>query len=203
MQMSKEQAEKLRRCFINADPFLWGVLGAKNKKERLTELKKSGFLQSYSEGSNATYNKINQDLLVELGIDGILERIVIPRVTNAFATDVLRYFRRCWDQGQNPDMRYLIERRLYRKRILTDEEVYESRGFQFDRKGFGRMSRVVGHKDLAQLFVQIDTQHSFVERWTVFAVLWFEEIEPLLGPTREDVSEARNIKSGLKPSTAG
>jgi hypothetical protein len=183
MQISKEQAEKLKRYFVNADPFLWGVLGAKNKnkKERLKELKDSGFLQSYSEGSNATYNRINQDLLVELGIEGILERIIVPRVINGFAPDVLQYFHRCWDQGQNPDMKYLEEHKLYQKHRLTSAEVYENAGFQIDRKGFGRKFRVVGHKDPAQLFVQIDTQHDFVERWTVFAGLWFEEIEPLLG----------------------
>ena len=108
MQVSKEQAEKLRRYFINADPFLWGVLEAKNKKGRLAELKRMGFLKNYSEGTNATYSKINQDLLVGLGIEGILERLVIPGVMYAFTPDVLRYFHRCWDQGQNPDMKYLV-----------------------------------------------------------------------------------------------
>ncbi|GAI48862.1 unnamed protein product, partial [marine sediment metagenome] len=127
------------------------VLEAKNKKGRLKELKKQGFLQSYSEGSNATYSKINQDLLVELGIEGIIERIVMPRVTNVFAPDFLRYFQRCWDQGQNPDMKYLIERRLYRKHIFTDGMVYERRGPVVG-------NRIVGHRDPAQLFVQIDTQ---------------------------------------------
>jgi len=28
-----------------------------------------------------------------------------------------------------------------------------------------------------------------VERWTVFAGLWFEEIEPLFGSVREDIAE--------------
>lgn len=203
MQIPKEQAEKLKRYFVNADPFLWGVLEAKKKKDRLKELKEDSFLQSYSEGSNATYAKINQDLLVEPGIEGILEHIVTLRVTNAFAPDVLRYFKRCWDQGQNPDMKYLVEHKLYRRRTFTSGEVYESRGFQIDAKGFGRVFGVVGYKDPAQLFVQIDRQHDFVERWTVFAGLWFEEIEPLLGSTREGVSEGSNVKPGLKSSTAG
>jgi hypothetical protein len=198
MQISKEQAEKLKRYFINADPFLWGILEGKNKKERLLELKKMGFLPSYSEGTNATYTKVNQDLLVELGIDGILERIVILAVTNMFEPDVLRYFQRCWDQGQNPDMKYLTEHKLYRKRIFGDGEVYEKAGFQIDRKGFGRAFRVVGHKDPAQIFVQIDTQHSFVERWTVFAGLWFEEIEPLLDSTRQGATAASDVKSGSR-----
>jgi hypothetical protein len=168
MEIPREQAEKLKRYFINADPFLWGVLENKNKKGRLKELRGLGFLGSYSEGGNPIYSKINQDLLVEIGIEGILERIVVPKITNGFAQEVLRYFRRCWEQGQTPDMKYLKEHKLYRRHIFAEDKVYD-----------GREPRVVGHKDPAYLFVQIDTQHNFVERWTVFASLWFEEIEPL------------------------
>jgi len=170
MEMPREQAEKLKRYFINADPFLWGVLENKNKKGRLQELKRLGFLKSYSEGSNATYSKVNQDLLVELGIEGVLEHIVVLKVTNSLAPEVLRYFRRCWEQGQTPDMKYLKERKLYRRHTFAEGKVYEG----------WRKPRIVGYKDPAQLFVQIDTQHEFVERWTVFAGLWFEEIELLL-----------------------
>jgi hypothetical protein len=179
MQISNEQAEKLKRYFLNADPFLWGVLEAKskpeaknkleaNKKGRLKKLKEAGFLKDYSKGTSATYGKINQDLLVELGIDGILERIVIPRVTSAFASDVLVYLRRCWDQGQTPDIKYLEQHGLYQTHGLGEVELYPGGPVLLRRKG------------PAQLFVQIDTQHEFVERWTVFAGLWFEEIEPLL-----------------------
>ena len=77
MNITKEQAGKFGKYFINADPFLWGVLRAKNKKGRLKELKQMGFLAAYSEGSNPVYSKINKDLLVELGIAGILEKNVI------------------------------------------------------------------------------------------------------------------------------
>jgi len=168
MEIPREQAEKLKRYFINADPFLWGVLENKNKKGRLRELRGLSFLGSYSEGGNPTYSKINQDLLVEIGIEGILERIVVPKITNGFTQEVLRYFQRCWEQGQTPDMKYLKEHKLYRRHIFAEDKVYD-----------GREYRVVGHKDPAHLFVQIDTQHNFVERWTVFAGLWFEEIEPL------------------------
>jgi hypothetical protein len=171
MEMPREQADKLKRYFINADPFLWGILEAKNKKGRLKELKELGFLKSYSDGSNPTYSKINQDLLVELGIEGILECIVIPIVINGFALEVLHYFRRCWEQGQTPDMKYLKERSLYRRRPFSEHIVYGKRD----------EPPIVGYKDPAQIFVQIDTQHNFVERWTVFGGLWFEEIEPLLG----------------------
>ncbi len=171
MEMPREQAEKLKRYFINAAPFLWGVLEAKNKKKRLEEIKKLGFLSDYSEGSNPTYSKVNQDLLVELGIEGILERILVPKVTNGFVPEVLRYFRRCWEQGQTPDKKYLKDHRLYRSRVFTTGETFD---------GWRTQPPIAGYKDPAYVFVQIDAQHDFVERWTVFAGLWFEEIEPWL-----------------------
>jgi hypothetical protein len=185
MQIPKEQAEKLKRYFINADPFLWGILEAgnnpeatnkreANKRVRLEKLKRSGFLQNYSDGTSATYGKMNQDLLVELGIEGILERIVIPRVIDAFAPDFLIYFRRCWDQGQAPDIRYLIQHDLYQTHRAVEVELYPGGPVLHRRKG------------PAFLFVQIDTQHNFVERWTVFAGLWFEEIERLIPEPKED-----------------
>ncbi len=179
MEIPREQAEKLKKYLINADPFLWGVLENKNKKGRLQELRKLGFLTGYSEGSNPTYSKVNQDLLVEIGIEGILERIVIPKVTNGFDLEVRRYFRRCWEQGQTPDMKYLREHRLYRRHPFSGHEVYGKRD----------EPPIVGYKDPVHVFVQIDTQHYFVERWTVFAGLWFEEIESLFGSVRENIAE--------------
>ena len=171
MNLTKEQSAKLGKYFINADPFLWGVLQAKNKKERLKELKQMGFLDIYSEGSNPIYSKINRDLLVELGIKGILEKIVIPKIDKNFSQETLRYFRDCWEQGQTPDLNYLVKNSLYHKRnffTVTTPEVYDD------------LSHIAGYKDPAFIFVQIEKQHNFVERWTVFAGLWFEEIEPLL-----------------------
>ena len=169
MEIPREQAVKLTRYFINADPFLWGISDNKNKKGRLQELREMGLLKEYSVGSNSTYNKINQDLLVELGIEGILERIVVPKIVNGFIPDVLNFFRRCWEQGQTPEIKYLKEHELYKRHVFSEDNYFDSRGY-----------RIVGHKDPAHIFVQIDTQHNFVERWTVFAGLWFEEIEPLI-----------------------
>jgi hypothetical protein len=174
MKILKEQSSKLGRYLVNADPFLWGVLKEKNKKGRLRELKEMGFLAAYTEGSNPIYGKINRDLLVELGIAGILEKIVVPRILNGFRPEMLRYFRDCWEQGQTPDLDYLVENKLYRRRgffTVTSREVYD---------GSGSDLPVAGYKDSASVFVQIQSQFNFVERWTVFAGLWFEEIEPLL-----------------------
>ncbi len=174
MDIPMEQADKLSRYFINADPFLWNVLQAKNKKGRLKELQGMGLLGGYSAGSNPIYTRINRDLLVELGITGILEKIVVPRVQNGFGQATLRYFRDCWQQGQTPELEYLAKNKLYRKSnffVSRNPEVSDELLSNFP---------VVGYKDSAFVFVQIDTQHNFVERWTVFAGLWFEEIEPLL-----------------------
>ena len=167
MNMGRDQAEKLKRYFINAEPFLWGVLEARNKKKRLKELKDLGFLRDYSDGSNPTYSKINQDLLVELGIEGILERIVVPQIRKRFDKEVLNTLRRNWEQGRTPDRKYLEEKKLYRRRLFVWREEWEDK-------------RPVAPKDPAHIFVQVHPQHEFVERWTVFAGLWHEEIEPLL-----------------------
>ncbi len=179
MQMSREIREQLRRYIINADPFLWNVLEKKNKKGRLQELQAMGFVKGYVKGSNPIYTRINQDLLVELGVEGILERIVVPRVRKLFSRDDLQYFRRCWEQGQIPPLEYFKHQKLYRYHHFAPEAVRE-----------GWEPAVAGHKEPAFVFVQIDTQHDFVERWTVFAGLWFEEIEPLLDSALGDDSGA-------------
>ena len=171
MQMAHETREKLETYLINADPFLWNTMEKRNKKERIQELQSMGFLKGYSIGTNATYTKINQDLLVELGLEGILESIVVPRVNALFQTEVLQYFRRCWKQGQTPPLAYLKQHKFYRRHVFTNIETYDDSW---------NTPPVVGYKEAAFIFVQIDTQHDFVERWTVFAGLWFEEIEPLL-----------------------
>jgi len=172
LEMTRATKDKLRRYLNNADPFLWNVLDAKNKKGRLKELKEMDFLSNYSDNVNQNYSRINQDLLVELGIEGIFERIVVSRVNALFTTDIIDYFRRCWEQGQTPILKYLREQGLYH-RTIRRREVYEGRLDFYDEPPSG-------YKDPAFIFVQIETQHNFVERWTVLAGLWFEEIEPLL-----------------------
>jgi hypothetical protein len=166
-QMTKEQKEKLVRYLINSNPFLWGVLKATNKKERLKEIKELGFLTAYSEGSNPTYGKVNQDLLVELGIEAILENIVVKKVNDRIAPEHLSAFRRCWESGRTPDKEYLKRNKLYRVQRIVFKEEKEP-------------------KDSASIFLQIDRQHDFVERWTVFAGLWFEEIEPNINKTTNE-----------------
>jgi len=76
--------------------------------------------------------------------------------------------RRHWEQGQTPDKEYLEKKRLYRYYRIIWKDEWEDK-------------RLLLPKELAHIFVQVHPQHEYVERWTVFAGLWFEEIEPLLG----------------------
>jgi len=172
LEMTRENRGKLKRYTLNSSPFLWNLLMGKNKKERLAELNDMGFLLNYSKNANSNYSRINQDILVELGVEGIFEQIVIPRVQALFTAGIIDYFRRCWEQGQAPTLKYLREQGLY-KRTMGRREVYEGRLGFYDEPPSG-------YRDPAFIFVQIETQYNFVERWTVFAGLWFEEIEPLL-----------------------
>ncbi len=168
MAMARDQAEKLKRYFINADPFLWGVLEGRKKGDRLREIKALGFLSGYLEGSNLTYSRICQDLLIELGIEGILEHIVVPQVRRRFDEEALSTLRRHWEQGSTPDIKYLKEKKLYRRISIVWREEREDK-------------RPIPPKESAHIFLQINTQADYVERWAVFAGLWFEEIEPWIG----------------------
>jgi hypothetical protein len=171
MDIPRVQAEKLKRYLINADPFLWNVLDANNKKGRIKEIKAMGFLTSYSESSNPLYSKVNQDLLAEIGIDGILEKIVVPAVLKRLGKEVLRDFRLRWEQGQAPAKEYLKAKNLYRDHRFGGLDRWEEK-------------RLLAPRESAFIFVEINTQYDYVERWTVFAGLWFEEFEPLLDQVR-------------------
>ena len=74
----------------------------------------------------------------------------------------MQYFRRCWEQGKTPDIKYLKEHKIYKP----------PRGISFDAED--------GPEEPAHIFLQINGPKNFVERWTVFAGLWFEIIEPLI-----------------------
>jgi len=163
MDIPRETQEILKRYLINASPFLWGVVEGRNKKHRLAKLRELGFLSVYTKGSNPTYSQINQELLVELGIEGIFNNIIIPKIRNRIKPDVIKYFRRCWEQGRTPEINYLIENELY------DTGIYITWGADEDDP-----------EEPAYIFLQINEQKGFVERWTVFAGLWFEIIEPLI-----------------------
>ena len=183
MEVTRETGDTLRRYFINATPFLWGVLEARKKRERIREIKEMGFLKDYSENSKYKYDKIKQDLLVELGIVGILDRIVVPTVYKRLGSEALKLFRRHWEQGQLPDKKYLKDNKLYRHRRSILYQQWEDH-------------RKVPEKDPAFIFLEINESLDFVDRWTVFAGLWFEIIDPLI--TKDDREKLEKILEGIK-----
>ena len=84
--------------------------------------------------------------------------------------------RRNWEQGQTPDKNFLKDKKLYRYRRIVWKGKKEP-------------------KEPAHIFVQIDTQKDFVERWTVFAGLWFEEIEPWLRESESHDDHNKQVHS--------
>ena len=176
MEITRETADTLRRYFLNARPFLWGMLEARKKKERILEIKGMGFLENYSENSKNKYDTINQQLLVELGIEGIIGCIVVPLVYRRIGSEALKRFRRHWEQGQLPDKKYLKDNKLYRRRRVVWHEQWEE-------------NRKVPEKDPAFIFLEINESLDFVDRWTAFAGLWFETINPLIAKEEKEELE--------------
>lgn len=169
MDIPLSTQKKLQNYYLNSDPFLWNTLKTKNKKQRVQELQALGYLQDYTEHGNPTYTKIKNDLLLELGITGIIGKIVIKRINELFTPEQLAYLRRSWEQGQTPPLDYFKKQGLYNYHSWDADAPREEpdKGPSF-------------YKDPAYIFVQINAQMGFVERWTVFGGLWFEELEPLL-----------------------
>jgi len=188
MEINRETGDMLKRYFLNANPLLWGVLEARKKKERIKELKAMGFLKDYSENSKQKYDKINQDLLVELGIEGIMDRIVVPLVHKRLGVEVLKNFRRHWEQGQLPDKQYLKDNKLYHRRRAVLMNQWEE-------------NRLVREKDPVFIFLEINESLDFIDHWTVFSGLWFEQIESLISKEEKEKLEKRSmeIKKRLTP----
>ena len=173
MDMPRETADTLRRYFLNANPFLWGVLEARKKKEKILEIQKMGFLMNLSENTKDKYDVINQRLLVELGIEGIMTDIVVPLVYKRLGAENLKRFRRYWEQGQKPDTKFLRDNKIYQVHRIVITQYEEN--------------HIVPEKDPAFIFLDINEQLDFVDQWTMFGGLWFETIDPLL--TRKEREE--------------
>jgi len=102
--MDKTQQEKVARYLKNASRFLWG-LGPGNQKKTYAWLRERGF-----DFYNGTYSHVTNQLLDNYGIEQILKRIVIPRVTELFSVKVINFLRESWLAGTKPDISFV---RLY------------------------------------------------------------------------------------------
>ncbi len=182
--MDQGQRERLERYFRNADRFMWGVIPGDKQtvfaalRIMLKELGGNGV--QIPDDKKYTYATVVENLLARLGIERILNEIVTKQVKLQFAgrTGALDFLRAHWMSGTLPRWQTLYSlraRRTVRRRFLdaldSGEDAPEKRQQT---------------SDILDAFVEVNTQYKYVHGWTVFAGLWFEDIEPLSKDTVEN-----------------
>lgn len=181
--MYRGQSEKLERYVLNSERFLWGVIpGNKDVvftalRGNLKELGEDGI--SIPERQKPTYAMITASLLAKLGIEKVITEIVAAQVRRQFADrpGALDFLRAHWLFGTLPRWQTLVTLRAPRtvkQRLL--EVVHPSEPEPIRRQ--------IG--DILDAFVEVNSQYQYVHGWTVFAGLWFEEIESLLSEGFEE-----------------
>ncbi len=174
--METYQIEKLDRYFRNAGRFMWGVIPGDKRivfmtlRAALTELGENTAL--VPDHKKATYAMVTENLLGKLGIERILTEIVGKQVRRQFAdrTGALDFLRAHWLSGTLPrwqTLQSLRAPRTVKQRFV--ESMHPSEDVLLGKQT----------ADILDAFVEVNTQYKYVHGWTVFAGLWFEEIEPL------------------------
>lgn len=171
------QKDKLERYLRNADQFLWGIIPG-NKKAVFTSLRE--MLQeigeervSIPERGASTYAMATESLLAKLGIVRVITEIVALQLKREFSKrpGAIDFLRAHWSSGTLPRWQTLVTLRApkpLKQKILDSISSGEP------------TKRPRQTADILDAFVQVNTQFEYVRGWTVFAGLWFEEIEPLL-----------------------
>ncbi len=172
---------RLERYFRNATPFMWGVIPGDKRavvmalRTVLEELCEDTEL--IANHKKPTYAMVTENLLAKLGIERILNQIVAKEVGHQFTgrTGALDFLRAHWMSGTLPRWQTLQSLRTPKtvKQKLADSVVW--------RENPERRQQT---SDILDAFVEINNQYKYVHGWTVFAGLWFEEIEPLLKETK-------------------
>jgi len=180
--MDTRQKEKLTRYLRNAQPFLWGVIPG-NKKAVLATL--HTILKELDEDSiplgdnqKPTYTMLTDSLLAKLGIEKVIREIVAVQVRQHFADrqGALEFMRAHWLSGTLPrwqTLQTLRAPRTMKQRLLEAAHPSE----------LSTVGKLTG--DILDAFVEINSQYRYIHGWTVFAGLWFEEIEPMLNEAKE------------------
>ncbi len=175
--MNTSQKEKLERYFRNADRFMWGVIPG-DKRTTLATLR--ALLGELGEDSTvvpdhtkATYAMIIEILISKIGIERIVTQIVPELVRRQFAdrSTALDFLRTHWMSGSLPSWQILQSLRAPKRIKQRIIDAVASKATTAKRKQTS---------DILDAFFDVNTQYDYVHRWTVFAGLWFEEIEPLL-----------------------
>lgn len=182
--MDAMQKEKLERYMRNAERFMWGVIPG-NKRAVFTQLQTllkelEQNSATVSENQKATYSMLTESLLSKLGIERVIREIIAGEVKRQFEhrPGALDFLRAHWLSGTLPRWQTLQSLRApktAKQRLLDAVELKKE-----TREIYQQIS------DILDAFVEVNTQYNYVHGWTVFAGLWFEEIEPLL---KEGVGE--------------
>jgi len=176
--MDLRQREKLERYMRNAERFMWGVIPGNQRAvftQLQTLLKELGQdSATVFEHQKATYSMVTENLLAKLGIERAVTEIVAGEVKRQFEHQpgALDFLRAHWLSGTLPrwqTLQSLRAPRTLKQRFLDGVEPKKD-----TRDNYRPTS------DILDAFVEVNTQYNYVHGWTVFAGLWFEEIEPLL-----------------------
>jgi hypothetical protein len=171
------QKEKLERYLRNAERFLWGVIPG-DKRAVLTALR--AMLRELGEDSvsipehrRPTYAMVADNLLAKLGIERIVTQIIAGQVKRELADrpGALDFLRAHWMSGTLPrwqTLQSLRAPRSIKQRLLDAIDTKDAR------------QKRQQTSDIVDAFLEVNAQFSYVHGWTMFAGLWFEEIEPLL-----------------------
>jgi len=177
IEVNTNQKAKLERYFRNADRFMWGIIPSDKRavfetlRTVLTDLSKDTAL--VPDYRKSTYAMVIENLLSGIGIETILTEIVVGQVKQQFVNRraTLDFLRTHWMSGTLPRWQTLQSLRVPRtiKQKLVDAVQPKD-----------TPTRRQQTSDILDAFVEVNTQYNYVHGWTVFAGLWFEEIEPLL-----------------------
>jgi hypothetical protein len=182
--MDPRQKEKWERYMRNAERFMWGVIPG-NKRAVFTQLQT--LLKELGQGSatvsehqKATYSMLTENLLSKLGIERVIREIVAGEVKRQFEHQpgALDFLRAHWLSGTLPRWQTLQSLRAPR---TVKQRLFDAVEPKKDTREIYQQT-----SDILDAFVEVNTQYRYVHGWTVFAGLWFEEIEPLL---KESVEE--------------
>ena len=158
--MDVRQKERLEAYLRNCNRFLWGVRPW-NQKMIYDWLDNKMHLQF----TRGTYDDVTLQLLNNrnLGIEKVLENIIIPTVKEVFPEETITYLRDCWNHDGLPRDLNII------RGLKVNITVKKDR--------VGDENSVIWRP-----FIQINTlyQAIYVEGWGELAPIWFEEIEPWL-----------------------
>jgi hypothetical protein len=147
---------KLERYLRNDNGFLWGLVHG-TQKEVYSELRAFGEKKwgAQFDFRNGTYDQVTGQLLVNPGIERLLEDLIIPKVKERFSEQALSALKKFWCEGERPQAPLISHFNIMNPSPFL---VVTSSNFR-------------------------GKTETFVNGWTTFAGIWFEEIEPLSDST--------------------